>query len=249
MSCPERKLIDRHFALDGRPDDEAALRAHLPGCESCRAHYDRHLVLARLDPAAPSAEDRLAAGLGFPRRRPFPLALTLTTATLAAAGVLFFAGRGRQATDQEFAARGTPAGAAPALSIYCTSCAAKPVPLRDAIPATAGLAFAYRNPEGKKRLMVLAVDDRKQVYWYHPDPVRNPVSVPIEPTEASRELPEEISHTFAGETLTILGLFSDQELFSGQVESLVDATGCDSLRALGATCLQQRVAVRREKPR
>jgi hypothetical protein len=138
---------------------------------------------------------------------------------------------------------------APALSIYCTSCGQPSTRLTDSVPATASLAFAYLNPGGVKRLMVLAVDDRKQVYWYHPDPVRNPVSLAIEPAEAARELPEEITHTFAGDSLTIVGLFSDQELFSGHVESLIDATGCDSLRSLGATCVQQRLTVRREKPR
>lgn len=250
MSCTERVLIDRHFALDARPGEEAVMRAHLVGCEGCRSHYDRHLVMAQLDPKAPSVEDRLAAGLGLSRgRRRIPVGLILTAATLSAAAVLLLAGRAERAGDAGFAARGGQPAPAAALSIFCTSCGKPSTRLGETVPGTATLAFAYSNPEGRKRLMVLAVDDRKQVYWYHPDPVRNPHSVPIESAEGLRELPEEITQTFVGDTLIIVGLFSDEPLFSGQVESLIDGTGCASLRSLGATCVQTRVTVRREKPR
>jgi hypothetical protein len=249
MSCTERAIIDRHFALDAGPGDEAIMRAHLLGCEACRAHYERHLLLAQLDPKAPSVEDRLASGLGLPRPRRVPVSLVLTVFTLSVASVLLFAGRARRGDDAGFAARGGPVAPAPALSIYCTSCGKPSLPLGETVPATATLAFAYRNPEGRKRLMVVAADDRKQVYWYHPDPVRNPSSVPIEPAEGLRELPEEVTQTFAGDSLVIVGLFSDEPLFSGQVESLLDTTGCASVRSLGATCVETRVAVRREKPR
>jgi hypothetical protein len=247
MSCVERSLIDRHFALDARLADQSVLRAHLDGCADCRGYYDRHLLLAQLDPAAPSLEDRLAASLGFSRRRrAVPLTIALTLATLSAAAILLFATRGREA---EFAARGGGSAPGPALQIYCTSCG-KPAPrLGETVPASASLAFTYQNPGGRKRLMVLAVDEGRKVYWFHPDPQASPVAVAIESSAAPRELPVEIDQAFVGRTVRILGLFSDEPLPVAKVEGLVDASGCASLRALAATCVEQRVAVAREKPR
>jgi hypothetical protein len=60
-----RRLVDRHFAGTISPEEERALRPHLPGCRDCRAYYQRYLVLARFDPAALAAEERIARGLGL----------------------------------------------------------------------------------------------------------------------------------------------------------------------------------------
>jgi hypothetical protein len=63
--CPFRAAVDRHFAGRVRPEEEVALRAHLPGCPLCHARYERQLLMARLarDPLA--GVDRLAIGLGL----------------------------------------------------------------------------------------------------------------------------------------------------------------------------------------
>ena len=41
------------------------MRAHLSTCPDCKSHYQRHLTLARLDPGALPAADRIARGLGI----------------------------------------------------------------------------------------------------------------------------------------------------------------------------------------
>ena len=41
------------------------LRQHLTACAPCRNLYERHLLVAQLDPAAPAARQRLARGLGL----------------------------------------------------------------------------------------------------------------------------------------------------------------------------------------
>jgi MFS family permease len=64
-----RELVERHFAGTILPVEERSLRPHLPGCDPCRDYYERHLVLARLDPEALSAQERLARGLGLRARR------------------------------------------------------------------------------------------------------------------------------------------------------------------------------------
>src|SRR3954470_3167175 len=68
-----RRAIAAHFsarsALGDGAAEEQAMRAHLPVCADCHAVYERHMLFARLTPAAASPEDRLAHSLGF---RPAP---------------------------------------------------------------------------------------------------------------------------------------------------------------------------------
>jgi hypothetical protein len=170
------------------------------------------------------------------------VAAALAVAALAIGGIVLFALR-RGPEQERPAGSGSPAG--PALVVHCTSCGTPATRVSATVPAQATLTFAYQNPQGAKRLMVLAVDDRKQIYWFHPDPVRDPESVKIDTTETARELPGEITRTFAGDHVIVLGLFSDQALFAGKVESLAESTGCASLRELGVTCVERRLAVRR----
>ena len=60
-----RDLVDAHFAGRIAPVRERRMREHLPGCASCSRYYEKHLVLASLDPRAPSAQERMAVGLGI----------------------------------------------------------------------------------------------------------------------------------------------------------------------------------------
>jgi hypothetical protein len=259
-ACAERSLIDRHFAGRASPEGETRMRAHVGGCAPCQHYYERRLLLSELDPAAPPARERLAAGLGIGRRRRAPAAqwtAGLTLGAAAAAALVLVLRPPRPDQDAGFAGRGTappaaapgaaPPGEAPALEIYCSSCG-KPAPrLGGSLGARASLAFAYSNPTGRKRLMVLAVDESKHVYWFYPDLKESQVSVAIERTAVPTELPWEIDQSFAGRALRILGLFSDEPLAVNKVEALVDGTGCASLRALGATCVEKVVAI--ERPR
>ncbi len=64
-ACPMHHLIARHFTRRIRPAEETELRQHLPTCKVCHAYYERHLMLARLDPSAPSAEERSGLGSAF----------------------------------------------------------------------------------------------------------------------------------------------------------------------------------------
>ena len=60
-----RSLMRAHFGLDISSGRERQLRLHLVECAECSAWYERHLLVASLDPKAPSAERRLAVGLGL----------------------------------------------------------------------------------------------------------------------------------------------------------------------------------------
>ena len=65
VACVEQKAVDRHFSGDLAPSDERRMREHLPGCETCRRHYERHMMLASFDPAALGPSARIGRGLGL----------------------------------------------------------------------------------------------------------------------------------------------------------------------------------------
>jgi hypothetical protein len=60
-----RSEIAAHFRGRGSPRTEPAMRAHLNTCAGCTRLYERHLLLARLDPRAPSPRERIGRALGF----------------------------------------------------------------------------------------------------------------------------------------------------------------------------------------
>jgi hypothetical protein len=230
------RLIDRHFAGRIAPSEERALREHVAECDACCARYERHLLLARLDPRARPAEERLARGLGLPTPRRSRattwialggLASSAALAALLAIGLRSgpppgsFVGRGAPPTDE--------------LVVYRLRPGAGAEPARGAIAASDELAFAYRNHSGCKRLLVFAVDEHRHVYWYHPawtDAQADPVAVPIEAGEAVHELPQAIVQPLDGKSLRVYGLFLDRAATVREVEAAVQA-GRDGARLIG----------------
>jgi hypothetical protein len=231
--CAERRLVDRHFAARITPAEESAMRAHLPGCERCRRFYERHLLYARLAPGRPAVTDRLAAGLGVAREalprapagrvprlagRSFSASpRTWMLAGAAAAGLaLLLAGRGLPSADGEWGVRGMAgSGLGAALEVYRVRPDGSTEASQGWMAAGDELAFAYRNPGGLARLMVFAVDDRGDIYWFHPawsDPAEDPVAVPIQSGPGPFELPEAIRHQPWSGRLRIVALFTELPL-------------------------------------
>ncbi|MBI5543911.1 MAG: hypothetical protein HY901_08500, partial [Deltaproteobacteria bacterium] len=170
--CALRKDIDRHFAGSIEPSAERALREHLPGCPECHRYYERHLLLARLDPQALDAKARLGAGLGVPVRRSssrwFFLPASGLALAAAAAAVLVVASPRSTTESGDFVARGGgEEHSAVRLSVFKLERGAA-VPVQGHIRASDELAFAYENRAGKQRLMVFGVDEHRRVYWFFP---------------------------------------------------------------------------------
>ena len=217
LRCGQRALVDAHFAAEGSKRDEERLRGHLPECDACRRRYDRLLLLSTMDPRAKSAEDRLARGLGLHESRAMrAMYFSLATASAALLAVVLMP-RHEARPDSEFTSRGSvstrPEMDRAQLLIYRVDGAHLPHELAGKMSVRDELAFGYRNPFGKKRLMVFGVDEHRHVYWYHPawrSREENPSAVPIEGSAQARELPESIAQALDGASLTIYGVFTDE---------------------------------------
>ncbi len=256
-----RDAIADHFAGAGAPAAEQEMRAHLPTCSDCHTFYERHLLLASLDPAGVPIETRLARGLGIrPARVPRRAALGWLTLCGASAAAVVIVTMGtprglpnpravdptaRRATSSSepgepaqpsgagVASRGgapanVAAARAPDLQIYRIFTGRRgsttSEKAADFVYAGDELAFAYRNPAGKGRLLVFAVDEHGHVYWYHPgwsDAGENPTAVPISAGPGLHELPAAVLHKFDGERIMIHALFTDRELSVRQIEAAV----------------------------
>jgi hypothetical protein len=115
---------------------------------------------------------------------------------------------------------------------------------------TEELAFAYENPGGYQHLLVVGVDDRGKLYWFHPDPDVSDAAVAIAGGPGRRELPEAIRHQYQGGPLHLLGLFTDEPLTVSRVSGLVNRSRCTGLRLPlpGVACTELNVLVNRPGP-
>jgi len=223
VRCPQRRLVDRHFATRIRPADELVLRAHLPGCARCRTYYERHMSYAELVPGRPGMAERLAFGLGVgvgaappvpaPERLPPRWTWFVTWAAATACLALLVTGQVLHRSERDFGVRGLASdGTGAALEIYRVTGDRTTKPTDGWMAAGDELAFAYRNPTGFTRLMIFGVDDRGGIYWFHPawtDASQDPIAVPINAGVGPFELPEAIQHQIRGSRLRIVALFTN----------------------------------------
>ncbi|HEY7371013.1 MAG TPA: zf-HC2 domain-containing protein [Polyangia bacterium] len=248
-----RAAIGAHFAGRASPAAEAALRAHLPSCADCRDCYRRHHLLAGLDPSAPSAEERIARGLGFARRAPARarwLAWGLPLVGAVAAAVVFVSAPSARAPGDHVAgameapvARGAATTAAPAARLFiyrfgadgarfsaAGATARAPELVDRSMRGHDELAFAYTNPTGRRYVAIFGVDESRRVYWFHPAwPAGAPAPRAIAAAAGPEphELPEAIRHEIAGRRLTIRAAFADRPLAVEEIEAAV-GSGADS---------------------
>lgn len=251
-----QRTIAAHFSAGGSPLAEQEMRDHLRGCASCRDHYQRYLLIAEVDPAAPSAEARLARSLGIaprPALRLPPLSWAFAAAgavAVAAAAVLLI--RVQQPPEQDqvaFVSRGAPRGSSPApapeIMVYrLSSGSAAAEPAGGLVSSGDELAFAYRNSLGKGWLLIFAVDEHGHVYWYHPGWSRageDPIAVPVSSAPGLHELPTAVAHVFDGEKLVIHALFTDRQITARQVEAAVAASTGAGGESGGAATFAARV--------
>jgi len=242
-----QRTITAHFAGRARAADEAAMRAHLPACTTCRRLYERHLLLARLDPTAAPAETRLARGLDLQPRTAarFPAWSAALAASAAAVCLLYLAG---SPTEPGFTARGSEERAdvrKPAFWIYRVT-GETPELARSRVAASDELAFAYSNPTGLPYVMVFGVDEHKHVYWFHPAWLRGsaaPVAVGALRGAGPHELPGAVRHAFDGQRLVVYAVFSPRSLTASAVEDWLHRETTATSLAPGVTTVQHTLQV------
>jgi hypothetical protein len=248
-TCATQALVDRHFAGSISPPDERRLREHLPGCARCRERYERHLLLAKLDPSAPDARTRLGRGLGLEARPPStPWRLVLVPLAVACLALFMVRLPWGPSADSGFTPRGAGNAVVDAkLLVYAVEPGGHTTLLGPSLHATQELAFAFRNPDGHRYLMVFARDAEGRVYWYHPswtEPAADPLAIPIQASKEARELPEAISHPLTPGPLSLHAVFLDAPLSVRQMEALLPKDGAleDRLPAgADATVIQLQV--------
>jgi hypothetical protein len=209
------RLVDDHFAGRASPAAEAAMREHLPTCARCQRRYQRHLVLAKLDPTAPSAQERLATGLGLSlrRRRP-PVALPFGAVAVAAVAISI-------AWPRAEVPQPRGAGVSPAVLIYRVGDRGRIGTVEAGVRPTDELAFAYTNPSERRYLLLYGQDEHGHVYWFHPGwPAGAPAprAIAIRRGAGPYELPEAVRHRFDGRQLRVTAIFSDERLGVEAVE-------------------------------
>jgi hypothetical protein len=248
--CLMTARVDRHFARTLDPAGERAMREHLPTCASCRARYERQLLLEQLDPDAAGPQARIASGLGIgggaARARVLRTATPLIGALALAAAIAFLvlrpAGPGSP-LDTGFTARGGADASASSTSddlvyvlVYRGRGATDAGPTRAGASIRRGdeLSFGYGNTAGKRYLMVYGVDEHRHVFWYYPgwsDPKEDPSSVAIAP--GTQSLPDAIKHDLDGKLLEIHAVFTDAPLTVKAVEALVSSASIGQTPTFG----------------
>jgi len=257
--CPQRRFetaIADHFAGRDSVAAAATLRAHLLGCADCDARYRRHLLLARLDPRALPAQERLGRGLGFCRqglatRWPRSWALGLFVPA-AAALALVLAPRhhgdprsGRTPEPSAFAARGAAKGVS-SFWAYRLDPDGAPRLADQAIGRTDEVAFAYANAAGRPFLMIFGVDEHRHVYWFQPgwsSGTPAPQALRAEVGPGPHELPDAIRQPFDGGRLRVYAAFADRRFDAAAVEDAVRAAAngdpSQALRERGMTVVER----------
>jgi len=212
--CPE--WITRHFALDLDARDERRMRRHLVRCDSCRALYETQMLLeGEGAEAASHRRDRLSRtlfGAGGPRRRTrrawaWPAAAALATLLL----VLVLPRVLQQPRFRSKGALDSDESRFVSVTVYARA-DGKLVRVGRTVASGQPMAFAYSNRSKQRydRLLLFAIDERYQVYWYYPawtDPGQTPGAVPIR-TGDGIELPEQVSHDYGGSHLRLFALFT-----------------------------------------
>jgi hypothetical protein len=252
-ACECEGSVEKHFSGGLDVDEERALRAHLPGCNLCRARYHRHLLLEALDPAASPVAARLARGLGLAfrggargrARAAWSLGVLLPLAGVAALLLVWARHPAPGNSGAGFQSRGA---ARAELHAFRLATGRAPRVLGDRLGSREELAFAYKNPTGRRYLLVFAVDEHRHVYWYHPawsDERSTPTAVPIERGPETIELPEGIAHAYDGQRLVLHTLFTDRAVSVREVEELVRTDDAARLGLLGQH-LERTLRVERE---
>jgi hypothetical protein len=232
-SCGWLARVDAHFAGKNSVDEEAEMRRHLSsGCADCRFRYTRQAMLAKTQPDAPTAQDRLARSLGFgpPPRRWTGLWAMAAASGMAVILLIFMIFPRTDEEDDGFQARGVAGAELPEaeLRVFRIRTGGAPELVTGKLSAADELSFAYRNATGKRHLFVFGVDEHGHVYWFWPA-WRSAHEQPAAPLAlgdgAFHEIEDAVGHRYDGTRLHLHALFTDRAWKVKELEAAISGMG------------------------
>lgn len=248
MRCVNVSEVTRHMAGELSPEQAAAVEEHFARCERCAKLRDEMVAMAaRLAPDPQEFDDPDLAGevmtiikLGRAEPDRAPLSRprgyrTWLLAPVAAAAVLALAVVAmdlwpiqHREDGLQFQARGggeeRPDRWVSLRVFRAQDTGYRPVLHRLAPDDTLAFAYEDRSPQRYGYLMVFAVDERGEVFWYYPAHVtegENPQSIRTSESRGPVELPDQVRHDLMEGRLRIFALFSRQALDVVTVENVV----------------------------
>jgi hypothetical protein len=234
-----QKAIDAHFKGRGNAASHALFMAHLPSCKKCHGYFERRQMLADVDPAALTAEQRIGASIGIvpaPKSRAVGVPAFFTAAAMAMGALVIWPNMN---TSSEFQSRGagdktTVVSPSEEVFVHIMGAKDEPVLLQDEMKASAEIAFSYRNKGAFTHLMIYGVDEKNEVYWYYPswtDPEKNPAAIRVLSNQEVNPLENAVAHEYRGKRLRLYSLFlkkKDATLTVQQLEAHLKTRALDA---------------------
>jgi hypothetical protein len=237
VTCARTSEVVERITGTIDPDRIADLDRHVEACPACRAAREElDAIASRIRPLPGEIDEReLARDVATlirleklperPRRWPYAVAPLAVAAAIAIAFV--------RPPDDGFTARaGGEAEPDRWVSIEAHRAKKDGAGYENVgadIAASDALVFSVLNrPESPHRYaMILAFDERGEIYWYHPayvDAAANPRSIEVPAARDPTTLADAVRHPLAPGWLCVVGLFSKRPLDVVSVEAVVKRT-------------------------
>ncbi|MCP4498931.1 MAG: hypothetical protein GY822_03065 [Deltaproteobacteria bacterium] len=231
-----KEIIDAHFSGRGGPHSALAAANAIAEVPEAKKYWDRQALFSSLDPQAASAKERVAMSLGVPatpKKRGFVWGGV--GAFAMAAGLFAFVLISPNTDDDGFTARGPETGViSSAVFAFNISKEKEALERKSSIHSSDELAFAYMNPQGQKHLLVYGVDDKMNIYWFHPawtNYNKPPAAIAVESSTQIRELQEAIGHEYIGRQLKLYSWFQEAPISVVEAEKAIAKAGANGVPA------------------
>jgi hypothetical protein len=240
VKCISAKDLARYLVGEVTRSRAEEIDEHLASCAVCRAELDEmREMVGRIGTTTEDIEQkdylsevrgRIERGDQAPerRRRRWPVIAVAgaVVVALVVAGVILL-----RPADDEFRVKSDDprileqdrwAG----IRAFRLEASGAPVSLGDRLKKGEYLVFTYTNLGEKPYdyLMIFAVDERGEVYWFHPAYTKaggDPASIKISKGVERVELREQVRHDYPEGRLWIYGLFTAEPLGVSAVEPMV----------------------------
>ncbi len=240
MKCARNQDLLRHLAGSLSPERAAALEEHLTHCPHCKQSHDQIVAATGRLAADPGEFDgpeiakdvmtlirmgRTSLEPAQPKRfRPIWMLVPAAAGALALLLVLAWPHTGPDSDGFQIRGSGEDPDRWVSVKAFRSGQEGYQA-LDDQLQSNDSLAFSYRNlSQCYHHLMVFAVDQEGQVFWYYPAHSQqgiNPASIAIDSEAKDVPLPDQVQHPLRPGSLRLFALFSAEPLRVNAVETAV----------------------------